>query len=221
MLKDSCKTHLILALDVTNIDDAIRIATAVSPYSDAIKIGLPLGLVAGSGIFRRVKEETRLPIIADVKIADVCHMAGDITRVCLDAGADAITVHGFVGPSSIKACVAEAGSDKDIIVMTETTHSDASFFMERASKDIARLAVDAKASGIQAPGTRPKRVSELRKIVGDDMTIVSCGMGVQGGRVGTALRAGADFEIYGRLIYDARNPRKSAKTIATALSRIL
>lgn len=179
-----------------------------------------MGLVAGAGIFKRIKEETGLAIIADAKIADVSHIAGEITKICFDASADAATVHGIVGPSSLKACVAQAGPGKDIIVITEITHPDASHFMEQISEAIARLALDAKASGIQAPGNRPKRVSDLRKIVGDEMTIIACGMGVQGGKVGSALKAGAGFEIYGRSIYKARNPEKSGKAIATALSRI-
>lgn len=219
MLKDFCKTHLIIALDVMDILEAVKIASAVSSYVDAIKIGIPLGLVAGYGIFQRLKEETGLPIIADVKIADVPHIAREIARICFDAGADAVTVHGFVGPSSIEACVAEAGSSKDVTVMTEITHPDASLFMEDVSQVIARLAKDTGASGIQAPGNRPERVRIMRKIVGNEMTIISCGMGFQGGKRGSALRAGADFEIYGRSIYKAPNPEKAAKEISIALSR--
>jgi orotidine-5'-phosphate decarboxylase len=220
MLKDHCRTHLILALDVINLDKAIQIASAASPYVDAMKIGLPLGLSEGVEALEIIKKETGLPIIADMKIADVCHMAGTITRLCLDAGANAVTVHGFFGPSTIKACISETGPDDDIIVMTESTHSDASFFMEGVSETIAKWALNLKASGIQAPGTRPKRVRELRKVVGNDMTIVSCGMGVQGGKVGSALKAGADFEIYGRSIYESPNPAKSAEAIAKILKQL-
>ena len=94
-----------------------------------------------------------------------------------------------------------------------------SLFMENAAGTIARIAVDAGASGIQAPGNRPDRVSALRKIVGTEKTVIACGMGFQGGETGSALRAGADFELYGRSIYEAQDPREAAKQISIALRR--
>ena len=220
MLRDIRKTRLILALDVMNVSQAIRIASSVSSYVDAIKIGVPLGLIEGCKIFRRMKESVELPIIADVKIADVPHIAKAVSRLCFNSGADAVTVHGFIGPSSIEACVAEAGSSKDVIVITEMTHPDASLFMEEVAETIAEFAKNTGASGIQAPGNRPKRVLSLRKAVGNQMTIISCGMGFQGGMEGSALKAGADFEIYGRSIYKDPNPQKAAREISSSLSRV-
>ena len=220
LLESKINNHLILALDITNIDRAIKVALMTSEYIDAIKIGLPLGLVASLDIIQRIKERTDLPIMADIKICDVPEIAKKLAHVCFDSGADAITIHGFAGPCAVEECVNVSGREKDVIVLTEITHPDAAIFMESVSEDIARMARDVGASGIQAPGTRPEKVSLFRSIVGDDMLIVSCGIGAQGGKIGGAIEAGADFEIFGRSITATLNPEESAREISRRLKEV-
>lgn len=220
MLRYKKSSGLILALDVSDSKSAVQIVSMTSQYLDAIKIGLPLTLACGFHIIERLKESTNLPIIADFKIADVPAFAQKVTRNSFDAGADAITVHGFAGPTTLEACIDEAKGSKDVIVMTELTHPDAELFMQPVADDIARMAYELGASGIQAPGTRPERIEKVRRIIGDDMLILSCGIGTQGGNVGSAIKAGADFEIVGRRIYLAPNPQKAAESIPKVLRKI-
>ena len=68
------------------------------------------------------------------------------------------------------------------------------------------------ASGIIAPGTRTERIRELRKIVGN-LLILTPGIGAQGGSASEAIKAGADFVIVGRAIYNASSPRNAAENI--------
>jgi orotidine-5'-phosphate decarboxylase len=214
LLKSRIDNRIILALDVQDINQAIKIVSATSEYIDAVKVGLPLGLTAGLSVIKRIKEHTDLPIIADIKISDVPDIATELAKLCFSLGYEAITVQGFVGPTSIEKCVSESGKMRDVIVVTEITHMDGEIFMQPISEDIAQMAKDVGASGIQAPGTRPERVRILRKIVGDDLLIVSCGIGTQGGEIGSAIRAGADFEIIGRTIYNHHNPKQIARKIS-------
>lgn len=217
MLKSKIDNRVILALDLTDIDHAIDIASVTAEYIDAIKIGLPLGLTAGLNIVDKIRRSADLPMIADIKISDVPEIARKLARICFGLGFDAITIHGFVGPTAIEECVRESKAAKDVVVITETTHSDAEIFMQPLSEDIARMAKDVGATGIQAPGTRPERVRLFREIVGDEMLIVSCGIGAQGGKIGSAIKAGADFEIIGRTIYNASDPEKVAREISERL----
>lgn len=217
MLKSEINNRVILALDVIDIERAIEIASATSEYIDAIKIGLRLGLTAGLNIVDRIRNSADLPMIADIKIGDIPEIAGGLARLCYDLGFDAVTIQGFVGPTAIEECVRESRGIKDVIVITEITHPDAEIFMQPFSDDIAQMAKDVGATGIQAPGTRPERVRRLRRIVGEDMLIVSCGIGAQGGKIGSAIKAGADFEIIGRTIYNDANPKKAAMEIARRL----
>jgi len=219
LLKSKMNNRIILALDVLNVDRAIEIAKVTSEFVDAIKIGLPLGLTTSLCIINKIREFADLPMIADIKIGDVPEIARKLSRVCFDSGFDAVTIHGFIGPTAIEECVRESKGIRDIIVITETTHPDAEIFMQPVSEDIAQMAKDVGATGIQAPGTRPERVKRFRQIVGNDMLIVSCGIGTQGGKIGSAIEAGADFEIIGRMICNAEAPGKIAKKISDKLKR--
>ncbi|MFW9831466.1 MAG: orotate phosphoribosyltransferase, partial [Candidatus Thorarchaeota archaeon] len=79
---------------------------------------------------------------------------------------------------------------------------------------LAQLAVKLKVTGVIAPGTRPQHVSEIRTLVGNDTLILAPGVGAQGGKPGSAISAGADYEIVGRTIYSAKNPIEIAKELA-------
>ncbi len=66
--------------------------------------------------------------------------------------------------------------------------------------------------------TRPGLIPTVRSLH-PDATVLSPGVGAQGARPGEALRAGADFEIVGRAITLAEDPRTSAKAIVRAQRR--
>jgi orotidine-5'-phosphate decarboxylase len=212
-LLQSKKYGIIFALDVTPLQRAVELALDVAKYVDVIKVGLPLIISDGGNAIRSLKKETNLPVIADLKISDVPEIAGRVAASAFRDGADAVTVQGFLGPSSIEECVRQANEGQDVIVITESTHPDAMLFMEPVSTDIATLAEAAGAAGIQAPGNRIKSVVRLRHAVSNRLYIVSCGIGFQGGKVGSALAAGADFEIIGRAIYAMKDPVAAAREI--------
>lgn len=200
------KTGIILALDIEDENSALRVVRATSEHLDAIKIGIPLIINTGLPIIHRIKEYCQLPLIADLKIMDVPHIARKILSSALNEGCDIVTISGQCGPTVIKDCLEFAHSmGKEIIIFTEFTHSDGLIDSNTANR-VAYLSRELKVYGIQAPGTKPERVSQLRDIVGPDLVIVSCGIGAQGPAVGSALKAGADFEIIGRKICDADNP---------------
>jgi orotidine-5'-phosphate decarboxylase len=81
---------------------------------------------------------------------------------------------------------------------------------------MARLAVEVGAAGVVAPATRPERIKAIRSIMGDRI-IISPGVGAQGGSADAALRAGADYLIVGRSIYEAKEPEVSAKKLLAIL----
>ena len=60
----------------------------------------------------------------------------------------------------------------------------------------------------------------IRKIA-VDVTIISPGVGTQGGSAGDTIRAGADYVIVGRSIYQSNDPAAAAKQIADELLSVL
>ena len=211
------KTGLIVALDVTDEKEAISISKAVAEHVDAIKIGYPLVLGAGLGIITRISEFAH--VIADFKVADIPNTDKLICEQTFKAGAEAVIVHGFTGKDSLAECV-KTGREhgKDIYVVTEMSHPGALDFMQTAAGKLAQMAVDSGATGVVAPATRPERLREIRNIVAD-LTIISPGVGAQGGSAADAIRAGADYVIVGRSIYGSKNPEVEAGKIADEIKK--
>ncbi|HEX7392967.1 MAG TPA: orotidine 5'-phosphate decarboxylase / HUMPS family protein, partial [Thermoplasmata archaeon] len=82
------KNRMILALDVTSHDEAIRVVAAVKDYVDAIKINWPLILAAGPEIITelsRVKD-----VICDMKISDIPNTNRLIVEQAMKRGASAV-----------------------------------------------------------------------------------------------------------------------------------
>ncbi len=202
-------SRVILALDVTSRADAMRVVEAVADHVDAIKINWPLILAAGPDIIRDMSKVKA--VICDMKIADIPNTNRLIVEQAMGRGASAVIAHGFTGDDSVKACVDAAKGQ--VYVVTEMSHPGGKQFTAPVADRLAALAKSAGASGIVAPATRPERIAALRKIIGG-LEIISPGVGAQGGRASDALRAGADYIIVGRAIYEAADPKAAAMAIA-------
>ena len=204
---------MILALDVTNREEALKIAEDVQEFVDAIKVGYPLILATGLGIIRDLAEFA--PVIADFKVADIPNTNRLICEQIFEAGADAVIVQGFTGRDSLEACIEVASEyGKDVFVVSEMSHPGGAEFLQKAAKAIAKMALELGAFGLVAPATRPERVKEIRKIIGDKLTIISPGVGAQGGKASDVISAGADWVIVGRSIYKTESPGEAAREIA-------
>ena len=203
------KNRMILALDVTSRDEAVRVVAEVKDYVDAIKINWPLILAAGPEIITELSKVK--DVICDMKISDIPNTNRLIVEQAMKRGASAVICHGFAGEDSVRACVDAAKGQ--VFVLTEMSHPGGKQFTAPVADKLAALAKAAGARGIVAPATRPERIAELRRIIGD-MEIISPGVGAQGGKASDAIRAGADYIIVGRAIYEAQDPRDAAKKLA-------
>ncbi|HIJ16727.1 MAG TPA: orotidine-5'-phosphate decarboxylase [Thermoplasmata archaeon] len=208
-------TRVILALDVTTREDAHRVVEAVRDHVDAIKINWPLVLGAGPGMITELSKVKH--VICDFKIADIPNTNRLIVEQAMARGASAVICHGFTGEDSVKACVDAAKGQ--VFVLTEMSHPGGKQFTAPLADKFATLAKAMGARGIVAPATRPERISDLRRLIGD-LEIISPGVGAQGGKASDALRAGADFVIVGRAIYDAPDPGAAARKLAEETSSL-
>lgn len=215
-------TGLILALDMDYETPAIELLADVYMYVDAVKIGYQLILSGGLRVMNVIKREfPQLPIIADLKIMDAPHIAKKMTFLALDAGADVVSVCGICGPTVLEECLQSTEyRQRKLLVFLEFTQLDGLIGAVQANQ-IALMAKEKGVWGILAPGTKPHRIKELRGLVGSSLVIVSCGIGAQGTEPGTALKAGADFEIVGRQICAAPNSKVAAANISNSLSVII
>jgi len=206
-------TRVILALDVTAREDALRVVNAVRDHVDAIKVNWPLILGCGPEIITEMSKVKQ--VICDLKIADIPSVNRLIVEGAMSRGASAVICHGFTGDDSVAACVEASGGQ--VFVVAEMSHPGGKQFTAPLAERIASLAKGAGARGIVAPATRPERIADLRRVIGD-LEIISPGVGAQGGKASDALKAGADYVIVGRAIYGAPDPGAAARGFAEEAS---
>ena len=220
MTKLSPSSRVIHALDVDSLEKGLEIVGKVSPYVDGIKVSYTLLFQHGISSFEAICENTSLPVIADLKLADIPAIVKRLSEKVLEAGVDGVIVHGFCGRDVVEACVEEAERRKAMVfVVAELSNPGAVEYMKGMGERIAKMALEAGAYGVVAPATRPDSIARIRRVVGEELVIISPGIGVQGAEVGDAILAGADYEVVGRLIYQAPDPAEAAKKIAEAIKK--
>ncbi len=173
-----------------------------------IKIGRPLEMQVGIGIISEIKEISGLPIIYDGKIADIPYISRRIAENAYNACADVVIVHSFVGSDTVRELI-DLGRG-DVIVVVEMSHPGASEYMAKVSEELAKMVRRLGADGVVLPATRPERVKRLSSIF-TEAYVISPGVKAQGARVGDAISNGADYEVIGRAIYEADDPKNAAE----------
>ncbi len=203
------KKGLIFAADFVEENACLNCINNISEFIDAIKIGNLLISCTNLDIVKKIKEICDVPIIGDFKIMDISYIATSMIKKGIEAGLDGFMICGVCGPEVLSNCI-ECAKDKMIFVFTEFTHFTGLIDREQSNL-VAQMAKDFMAYGIQAPATKPDRIMELKSIVGDELLIISCGVGEQGVSYGSAISYGADYEIVGRSIYLSTNPKLEAQ----------
>lgn len=206
---------LIFSPDFIDFQQASKIISKCQEYFSAIKIGNLTMYREGIEVIRDIKDRFNLPIICDFKLMDIPDIAEAIMTAGVENGMDGAMIWGLAGEETIYRCVSSF-PDVMIFVLTGYTHSSETINTS-ISKDLAQMAVELGAYGIQAPATRPNHISELREIIGNDLKIISCGVGYQGAPYGSGVRHGADFEIVGRKIYRSSDPTGESKKALDAV----
>lgn len=202
---------LILALDVLDKKKALKIVEETRASLDYAKVGYPLILSAGLNIMEKISE--LMPVIADLKVADIPDTNELICREAFRNGAKGIICHGFTGRDSLESCIDVSREfDGDIYVVADMSHPGASAFFPDISAKICDLSVELGAEGIVAPANRPERLKKIKKRI-KGLKLLSPGVGVQGGSIRDAIFAGADYLIIGRSIYMDKNPKTAAEKI--------
>lgn len=202
---------ILLAGDTDTYEELVELLRVVHSEISALKLGTSIIYKYGAGIIEKIKKDFHIPVIADVKVTDVAHIASTTAKIFEDNGADAIVISAICGPDAIQK-VSNTLNECETWVFTEFT-SDTGLINEKLADQSIRMALENGAVGFQGPGTRVHRIEDLRDQIGDSNAIMSCGIGVQGGSFGSAIRAGANLEIIGRSIYASNDPLRSVRNI--------
>jgi orotidine-5'-phosphate decarboxylase len=234
------ETNIILALDFpfeklqkrqTLYEKAVKVIDAVSPHICAVKFNyhlvLPLGIFNGIRRLLEKAHEKGLLTIMDCKINDIGDTNQVIAEYYFEAGFDALTANPFVGWEEGLKPVFEIARNqhKGVILLVYMSHRGASEGYGQLVIDgesgietpqyivFARKALKWSADGVVVGATYPEKIREVRMVLEGKIPIYSPGVGVQGGDIESAIKAGSSFLIVGRAITLAENPAEAAEKI--------
>jgi len=210
---------------------AEKIIDAVHPYVCAVKFNhhltLPLGVFNGVQKLLEKAHEKELPTIMDCKVNDIGSTNQVIAEYYYEAGFDALIANPFVGWDEGLKPVFEAAKKrgKGVILLTYMSHKGASEGYGQTVVDVesgqktpqymvfAKKALKWNADGVVVGATYPEKIKEVHAILGGKIPIYSPGVGVQGGDIESAIKAGATYLIVGRAITLSENPAETAERI--------
>jgi len=243
----SKESRVILALDFPYeapdnrgkiLSKAQEILKAVHPYVCAVKINhhlvLPLGTFDGvQGLVEQIRGQGLLAIM-DAKVNDIGATNQTIAQYYFAAGFDALIANPFIGWEEGLKPLFEVSHrlDRGMILLCYMSHKGAFegygqtiIDAETGEKTLqyvafARKALKYRADGVIVGATHPKKITEVKQIVGENVAIYAPGVGVQGGAAEEAVKAGADYIIVGREITTAVDPARAASWLRDSIKGI-
>jgi orotidine-5'-phosphate decarboxylase len=230
-LRLDARERLIVALDLPSVkaaeDLVVRLDDAVSFYKIGYQLAFAGGLPFAADLIAAGKQ-----VFLDLKLHDIGNTVQKGVESVAQMGATFLTVHGF--PQTMKAAVAgKQGSSLRILAVTVlTSYDDADLAAAGYGKGVAALAAmraqQARDIGIDGLVCSPEEATNLRKIVGPDMVLVTPGIRPLGSAIGDqkrvmgparAIRSGADYLVAGRPITEAPNPKQAAEAIVAEIKQ--
>jgi len=229
----SPRDRVIVALDLSSIDEARRMVERIGDAVSFYKIGYQLGYAGGLSFAEDLIAEGK-KVFLDLKLHDIGNTVEEGVRSVSRIGASLLTVHAY--PQTMRAAVAgKSGSSLDVLAVTVLTSYDEADAAEAGyGKSIPELvamrAAQARDIGIDGIVCAATEAERVRQIVGPDRLIVTPGIrpaGVESGdqkRIVTpaaAIRAGADQLVVGRPITGAAEPKAAAEAILDEVASAL
>jgi orotidine-5'-phosphate decarboxylase len=217
---------LIVALDVSDLDDAVALARTLHGTAGCFKVGLELFTAHGATSVERVRPFGH--VFLDLKLHDIPTTVEHAARNAARLAIDMLTVHALGGEAMVAAAVrgASDGAPADrpapaILAVTVLSSLAGEGLASPAS--LAFEAVSAGASGVVVSGDD---VSDVRDVVGPEAILVVPGIRPAGSnghdqvRILTAEEAierGADYLVVGRSICESRDPAAVARAILASV----
>jgi orotidine-5'-phosphate decarboxylase len=219
------KERLILALDVPDVSNAMRLVEELGDSVAFYKVGLELFMTGEVFRFTDWLNERGKKIFFDLKFFDIPNTVASAVRQLRSRHGTFVTVHG--NDEILRAAVAEKGDVKVLAVTVLTSLDDGDLndlgFKVDAEKLVlsrAKRALELGCDGVISSGMEAE---SLREKLGDKLFIVVPGIRpVQNREVNDQKRAvdveeafkkGADYIVVGRPIRNAPDPKQAAESI--------
>lgn len=204
----------------------IKNIKTLHPFLCGIKLNFHLLLPLGSKEISRINRAAHLhglQTIADIKLNDIGNTNDVATQHLWDSGFDAVIVNPIIGLESLKKLTRSAHKqDRGVISLCHMSAPEAklAYDMEIRLEKKQRLyqlfldwAISSHVDGIIVGATYPKIIQYCAKKAQRKLSIISPGVGTQGGDPSQAVSSGADYLIVGRTILNAKNPKSISKKL--------
>ena len=193
-----------------------RLLEEVGDLVAGAKLGLPAFFKVGvDGISKLTRQfGGDVYFLADFKLADIPVVVSEEIRRLSALGFSGSIIHLF--PMGYEPVVEVARKlEHQIFGVAYMSHRGCRLF-EESFQALLDYALALGVDGVIVSASRPDKIREARRKLGDKVLILSPGIGAQCMSPGAAIRAGADFEIVGRAITLSPEPRQAVIEIAEA-----
>jgi orotidine-5'-phosphate decarboxylase len=198
------RNPIIAALDVPNVEAALKLAGQIAPAVGAFKIGGELFTAAGPDIVRRIRD-TGAAVFLDLKFHDIPNTVAKAVTAAARLDVQMLTVHTSGGLEMMRAAEASAqqaakmnGRAAPLVLgVTVLTSSNSSTMAEIGCEpnvvaQVERLARLAVKAGLRGLVCSPLEIVALRKILPPDVQLVTPGIRTRLGEASGAAWAGAE-----------------------------
>jgi orotidine-5'-phosphate decarboxylase len=250
-VNERARQKLILALDFSSLEPALKLAQTISQVVGIFKINIHLFTAEGPPAVEKLNQ-LGPGIFLDLKFHDIPNtVRGAVSSGVVLPGVQFLDVHALGGLEMMRAAAMardEAKTAKSpfpkLLAITILTSMDNASLREvgiagPASKRVVQLARLAQKGGMDGVVASPHEVRAIRRACGKSFLIVVPGIRPVGGsgsaggrkrkaddqaRIATpaeAIRAGADYLVIGRPITGAPDPEAAARAILDEISSAL
>jgi orotidine-5'-phosphate decarboxylase len=217
-------TKIVLALNVDRVG-AVALRDRIGNRVDVYKIGMDMFTTSGPDVVRDFVGGG-CSVFLDLKYSDIPTVVGKAVEAASELGVSMLTVHTMGGPKMLSQAALAAdrakGTKPLVLGVTVLTSLDEEALEKISGKRqavtdrVRSLALLAKESGCGGVVASPQEIGVVKEACGKDFVVVTPGirMGAAKGKDDQArtltpeeaARAGADYIVVGRPIYEAPDP---------------
>jgi len=228
--------RLIVALDFTDLKDALRIVKRLQGLIRYAKIGSVLFTAAGPPAIQRLRA-LGVEVFLDLKLHDIPSTVEKSCRAAARHRVAMLTVHACGEPSMLEAAV--AGTRQEALrlkiprprVLGVTVLTSIESGNQRAMTNrVVELAEQAKRAGLDGVVVSAHEAAAIRRRIGRPFLIICPGIRPGAKRNSDQLRVaspreaitrGADFLVVGRPVTEAKDPRAVAQHLLSEMEEAL
>ena len=237
------KEKIVLALDVTTIDEAKELINELKDYVGVYKVGLQFYTGNGDELFK-LMNNMNLKYFLDVKLMDIPNTVAKASENIIEKGADFFNIHALGGKEMMQKCVESAnraaerlGREKPTIlavtiltsISNDKLHEELgiNYEVSEYALRLAKLAKDAGVTGVVASTFEAKRIKDN---CGKEFKVLCPGIRPAWSskndqqRLATpslAIKEGADYLVIGRAVTAAPNRIEAMQKIYEEIEGIL